>query len=102
MLDKITQVSVHLRNRERVALKIQALINDGKLEVLFVSDLDQLLKTLVEFVSTLPAHNKTSNPSRLCPLNMLSHHIQVTARITPQQRIIYLGAIPRLGIKPDI
>ena len=79
MLNKVTQVRIDLRDGKRVALKIQTLINDGKLEILFIRDLDQLFKTLIELISALPAHNKTSDPRSLCPLNMLPHHINVAA-----------------------
>src|SRR5215208_7197884 len=84
MIEKITQVGIYLIDGKRVAIKIQALINNGKLEVFFLSDLNQLFQALIELLRALPTDNKTFDPGGFGPFHMLAHDLNVAAGIASQ------------------
>src|SRR5215207_2862300 len=102
MFDKVTQISIDLLRGERVTLEVQTLINDGKLEIFLTRHADQLFKTLIELIGALPTYNKSGDPRLFCPLNVLAHHLLITAGITSQQGVIRFCTVPGLCIEPDV
>src|SRR5258706_15539778 len=102
MAYKVIEVGANLRSWQWITIKIQTLIDDCQLEVLFIGKFDKLIETTVKRIGAFPTYDKTVNPGRFGPFNMLLHHIDIITGISTQKRIIHLGSIPRSSVKPDI
>src|SRR6266545_8319409 len=61
--DKIIKILCNPIDRERVAIKIEPLINDRELEILRIGDLNQLRETPIQHVGALPADDKAIDTS---------------------------------------
>src|SRR5688572_16863707 len=61
-IDEIAKIRIDLCNRQRITFKIQAFINNSKLEIFFLCNINQLLQAAVKLFRTLPAHDKTVDP----------------------------------------
>ena len=101
-LNKVIQVRRYLLKRYRVALEIQALIDQAELKVLGVRQFHQLRQPAIQFLGILPTDDKAGDPRGLGPADMLLHHAPVVAGIATEQREIRFGPIPRIDVEPDV
>ena len=99
---EVQEVGFHAIDRQRIALEIEPLVDEGELEVLRVGDPHERRESAIQPVRRLPADDEPAEAGLLRELDLASDHLRVAAGVPAERWIRRLRPIPRRVLVPDV